>query len=435
MKLNFLINLALMLVFTSGEIFGQDKTPLPLSRAIELSLKNNDQLKISGFKILTASANLKEAKSHRLPEASVSGSYLRLNNANITMANPGQGGEGGPTVNQVVYGMLSASYPIYTGGKVKYGIESAHYLEEAARLDAAGNKDAVILNTMEAYANLYKASIAVNVIKENLIASRKRDTTFSRLEENGLMARNDMLKANLQTSNIELALMEAESNYRVANVNMDILLGLPETTNLEVDSTFVNYPKDINDVNELQLSAFNNRKDIQSLNYQQKSATAAIRIAKADAFPSVALTGGYVAADIPNFISITNAMNIGIGVKYNVASLWKENTGQLKAESRQLELSATQHQLTDQIKMQINRDKENFEVSRKKVDLFENNIIQASENFRIINNKYNNSLVTITDLLEADVSLLQAKLNKSLAKVDATLAYQKLMKTTGTLTY
>ena len=45
----------------------------------------------------------------------------------------------------------------------------------------------------------------------------------------------------------------------------------------------------------------------------------------------------------------------------------------------------------------------------------------------------NNSLVTITDLLEADVSLLQAKLNVSLAKADAALAYQKILKTTGSL--
>ena len=50
--------------------------------------------------------------------------------------------------------------------------------------------------------------------------------------------------------------------------------------------------------------------------------------------------------------------------------------------------------------------------------MYEKSILQATENFRITKNKYDNNLVTITDLLEADVSLLQAKLNLSLCLID-----------------
>jgi coproporphyrinogen III oxidase-like Fe-S oxidoreductase len=54
-----------------------------------------------------------------------------------------------------------------------------------------------------------------------------------------VIARNDRLKANLQTSNIELQLLEAKNNYNIANINMDLLLGLPETTEIEVDQNYI----------------------------------------------------------------------------------------------------------------------------------------------------------------------------------------------------
>ena len=98
-----------------------------------------------------------------------------------------------------------------------------------------------------------------------------------------------------------------------------------------------------------------------------------------------------------------------------------------------LELQSSKDLLSDQIKLQINRDYQSYLLSKQKINVYETAITQATENYRITNNKYNNSLVTITDLLEADVSLLQAKLNVSLAKADAALAYQKILKTTGSL--
>src|SRR6185312_15617102 len=126
-----------------------------------------------------------------------------------------------PHINQAMYGIFNVSLPIYAGGKIRYGIESAKYLQQAASLDAENDKEAVILNTINAYINLYKASVTVDVVQENLLQSKHRDSVFSRLEETGLLARNDLLKAELQTSNIELSLLDAQSNFKTANMNMN----------------------------------------------------------------------------------------------------------------------------------------------------------------------------------------------------------------------
>jgi outer membrane protein TolC len=58
---------------------------------------------------------------------------------------------------------------------------------------------------------------------------------------------------------------------------------------------------------------------------------------------------------------------------------------------------------------------------------------QAKENYRITKNKYDNSLVTTSDLLEADLAQLQSTLSYTLARADAFVAYSKLIQSTGTL--
>jgi outer membrane protein len=58
---------------------------------------------------------------------------------------------------------------------------------------------------------------------------------------------------------------------------------------------------------------------------------------------------------------------------------------------------------------------------------------QGTENLRITRNKYKNTLATTTDLLEADVSLLQASINLEVAKADAMVAFNTLLERSGVL--
>ena len=437
-KILIRIIVVIVVIFFAQLSMSQEKRMLTVKEAIDLSIKNSKQLKASKARIDAAVAQVKEAEDNRLPNFNVSGSYLRLNNANIdlkTQSNNSSGGSGNtnPKISQALYGIANLSYPIYAGGRIKYGIESAKYLEEAAKLDADNDKESVILNTMNAYANLYKAGVTIDVVRESLVSSRQRDTAFSRLEQNGLLARNDLLKTALQTSNIELSLLDAENNWRLANINMNLMLGLPENTELIIDTTTFQQDNSIKNIDEYEQLAIQNRKDVQALSFRKKAAGTAIKSAKTEGYPTVALTGGYIAAYVPNFITITNAINAGIGVQYNLASLWKTNTKLQQAKAREQELQANEEQLNDVIRLQVNQDYQNYLLSQKKIEVYQKALQQAAENFRITKNKYNNSLVTVTELLDADVALVQAKLNLSVSKADAIQAYNKLLYTTGLL--
>lgn len=430
-------NSAIVLSLFVGMMYtnAQEKKQLSLDEAVQLGIQNSKSLKIDAAKIEEATADLLEAKNRQLPELKVSGSYMYLPiKPNIDLKLPGVSAAGGPEVHQVAYGSANLSVPIYSGGRIKYGIQSATYLVEASKLSTENDKIAIAYNVAQAYNNLFKANQSIKVLEENLTASQKRDETFLKLENNGVIARNDRLKANLQTSNIELQLLEAKNNYNIANINMDLLLGLPETTEIEVDQNYVDESDDVKPVSFYLNEARENRKDLQALDQQRKAAELGTKSAKAENLPSIAFTGGYVAADIPKFLTIYNAVNVGVGISYNLSNLWKENSALKQSKAREMQLSATNELLNDNIKLDVNREYQNSDYSKKRITVFEKAAVQANENYRITKNKYDNGLATMTELLDADAAQIAANVGVINAKADAALAYRKLLQTTGTLT-
>jgi outer membrane protein TolC len=427
--------IALALFVGIANANAQEKRTLTLDEAVQLGILNSKNLKIDAAKIEEATADLLEAKNKQLPELKVSGSYMYLPiKPNINIKLPGVSADGGPVVHQVAYGSANLSVPIYSGGRIKYGIESAKYLVEASKLSTENDKVAIAYNVAQAYNNLFKANQSIKVLEENLTASQKRDETFLKMENNGIIARNDRLKANLQTSNIELQLLEAKNNYNIANINMDLLLGLPETTEIDVDQNYIDEGNDVKTLDYYLNTARENRKDLQALDKQRQAAALGTKAAKAENLPSIAFTGGYIAADIPKFLTVYNAVNVGVGISYNLSNLWKENSSLKQSKAREMQLSATNELLNDNIKLDVNREYQNTDYSKKRIAVFEKSAEQANENYRITKNKYDNGLATMTELLDADAAQISANVGVINAKADAALAYRKLLQTTGTLT-
>lgn len=443
MKRKFWYHTALALIITCMTLGASAQSSdtaklLSLSEAIDLSIKNSKDLKLNHAKIDEALATLREAKDARLPDLSVSASYLRLTDPGLTLKNQKDNGSGGsgsesstPKINQAMYAMVSGSVPLFTGFKIKSGIESAQYLAEAARLDADQDRDAVIANAISAYANLYKARVSVDLVKENLVRSQQRVADFESLEKNGLMARNDLLKVQLEAYNVELALMDAQTQLKITTVNMNLMLGLPESTKLVADTTGFKLGAQDKTIDEWEQLAHQNRKDIQVLSLNEKAANSNIKAVKGDLYPSLALTGGYVGLNIPNFVSATTAFNIGVGVKYSVSSLWKTKAKLNKANSQLQEVQVHQEMLDDNIRLDITKAYETYYLSMKKIDVYAKAVEQADENYRITKNKQANNLATTTDLLDADVASLTSKINYNHAKADAVVAYNKLLQATG----
>jgi outer membrane protein len=409
---------------------------ISMDEAIDLSIKNSKPLRASHARVDQAAANTTISKQDQLPDFTISGSYLRVTQPNIDLqykSNSGGTAAAPISVNQAAYGIANLSIPIYQGLKIQYGIRSSEFLEKASRLDADQDKEAVILNTIDAFSNLYKSRANLRVIQQNLAQSRSRDADFASLEKNGLLARNDKLKALLQTANIELNMADVENNLKVTMVNMNIMLGLPEETVLIPDSTSLVDPGTIKGLQDYEQLALQNRKDMQAIGYRKQASQVGIKKAKADYLPSLSLTSGYIAADIPNFITITNAVTFGVGLSYNVSSLWKTNAHVSEAKAKLAEVQANEEEMNDEIRRQVNQAYEALLTANKKIEVSQVSIEQGAENYKIVKSKYDNSLLTVTDLLDANALMLQSQISLELAKADAIVAYNTLLERAGIL--
>jgi len=143
--------------------------------------------------------------------------------------------------------------------------------------------------------------------------------------------------------------------------------------------------------------------------------------------------GGYTALDLKNVITVENAMNIGIGVSYDLSGILKNGTNVKIAESKALEVQNHQAILTDYIKTQVQKAIEDYDLALKQDLVYNEAVEQALENYRIIKDKYDNGLSDTNDLLEADVEQLGSTINKTLARANVIQKYYELLSVSGQL--
>jgi outer membrane protein TolC len=94
--------------------------------------------------------------------------------------------------------------------------------------------------------------------------------------------------------------------------------------------------------------------------------------------------------------------------------------------------SLQSQQQTDQIRSEVVTAYNNYQLALEQQKVIGTAVVQARENYRLTESRFRNGLVGSTDLLEANNFLLQAQLNVINATVDAQLAYQRLLRATGT---
>jgi len=319
--------------------------------------------------------------------------------------------------------------PIFNGFKLKNSIKESESLYKSETFSAKHTKEQIGMQVVNLFSSLYKAQQMTALIEDNLKSAEQRVKDFTDMEENGLIARNDLLKAQLQQSNIQLSLDNAKKNTAVANFKLITLLKLPENTEVEIDIEAVKRDM-LNNQGNISLGE---RNDLKSLELKKAAAESGIKIAKSNYYPSLSLSGGYIAFDLHNVITVTNAMNVGVGLSYDLSNIFKNGKNVKLAQSKAKETAIEVAQMSDQIKEDVFQAQENYKLSQKQSLVYDKAVEQASENYRIVKDKYDNSLSNTNDLLEADYEQLQAKINQALSKADVAQKYYEWQYASGKL--
>lgn len=417
-----------------SSIDAQEKRSLTLDEAVHLAWDKSNEVGLANAKVSSKKYELQSAKNNQYPDFRISGQYQRLANASINLKSSQNSNTGSlPIVDQLMIGQINASIPVFAGFKMQNNIQLHENLYEAETATATHTKEEVAMKVINLYASLFKAQKTVALLKENQKRAEQRAFDFSELEKNEIIARNDLLKAQLQVSKIKLSIDEALNNENIINFQLITLLKLPIGTQLEIrESDFANFKMDNVPTNEQ--PALENRKDLQAVQLQEKASKANVKLAKGNYYPTINLIGGYVALDLKNVVTVQNAMNFGLGLSYDLSAIFKNDTAVKLAESKAMELQNSEAMLSDYIKIEVQEAIENYHLAIQQNEVYGQAVAQSSENYRIIKDKYDNGLADTNDLLEADVEQLSANINKTLAKANIIQKYYALLNATGQLT-
>ncbi|MGL2964366.1 TolC family protein [Flavobacterium sp. RSB2_4_14] len=428
MKTKIQLVIFILLVSVTKNV-AQEKKLLTLKEAIEIAVKNSTASSLAKTKVETSKFELDNTKNIQYPSANVSAQYLKLSNANVT-SNLGNLGENSRPlkIDQLLLGQLNVNMPVFNGFKIKNNIKASESKYQSETYSLKHANEEIGLEVVELFATLYKTQQMTALIEDNLKVAQQRVKDFTAMEENGLLARNDLLKAQLQESNVQLALDNAIKNIAVANYKLITLLKLPENTEIAIDIDAIKKEMANN-----QNNSTGERNDLKSLEFQKAAAETGIKIAKGNYYPSLSVTGGYIAFDLGNVLAVTNAMSFGVGFNYDLASIFKNNKQVKLAQSRAKETQLAVEFKSDQIKEEVFQAQENYNLSLKQSTVYDKAVIQATENYRIVKDKYDNNLSTTNDLLEADYDQLQSKINQALSKADIAQKYYELQFASGKL--
>lgn len=432
MKINHLLLLGIYFIGITA-IKAQERTSLTLDEAIHLAWTKSNEVSLADSKVNSSKYELQSKKNSQYPDLKLSGQYQHFLEPNVDIKF-GESGTGTafPSGNQLLIGQLSASLPVFAGFKTQNNIKISENLYQAETANAQQTKEEIAMRVVNYYASLYKAQKTLELLKDNQKQAEQRVVDFTEMEKNGIIPRNDLLKSQLQVSKIQLSIDEMNKNLNVVNYYLVSLLKLPAETKLKInESDFINFQ--MNNIPTDEKPALENRKDLQAISYQEKASEASIKMAKSAYYPSVSLVGGYASLGLQNVITVQNAINFGVGVSYDLSGILKHNSSIKMAESKSQETQNYKEILTDNIKVEVKKAIEDYNLALKQKEVYLEAATQSSENYRIVKDKYDNGLSNTNDLLEADVEQLSSKINNALARANIIQKYYELLSTTGQL--
>jgi outer membrane protein len=425
------------LMFTSL-INAQEKRHLTLEESLKIGLENSKTLHSSKLKIVSAEAQLSLANAAGLPSLALGATYTRLSSVdpyNITI--PGMGSfTVSPSILDNYTAKLSLQQPLFTGFKISSNYDMANNNSLAAKQDYSKDEQEVIYNVKNAYWSLFLAGKVKEAIDENVQQMKAHLDDIQNFFKQGLATKNEVLKVEVQLSEAQLSQIDARNSVKIATVNLDNVISIPLTTDIEVEKDPRIENENIEDIDLLISKAMKNRPDLKSLQFKLEASKNGIAVAQSGWYPQIVLAGEYDYAK-PNsrVLPVENKFNgtwaVSVGLNY---SLWDWGTTKsqtTQAESQYEQTKDSFNTLKDAVTLDVTQTYYNLIKAKEKVLVTEQTVSQAEENYRVTEEKFRQGLTLNSELLDAEVALVQAKTNYAQSIADYELAKAQIEKSTG----
>jgi outer membrane protein len=437
MAVRRILNLVIGSILVTGSLMGQQSLSLSIDEALQIAFEKSKILHASLMKVQYADAKSSETSAMLLPSLKFGGAYTRLSSVpsfevNLPLPPPAPSHFVlSPAILDNYNLRVTLQQPLFTGWKVQSAVDAADFTAQASQKEYDRNKGDLVYSVKNAYWNLSKAIALEKVVNESVEQIRAHVKDAQNWQSQGLITINDVLKVQVQLSEAQLRQIDARNGVQLARIALNNTLGLPLETQVELTSTLNHKPRQFGPLTALVEQALAKRNELKAMEYRVKASEAGVSFANSNWFPQIYLTGNYY-FNRPNqrYQPVTDAFkdtwDLGVAFSFDI---WNWGTAVHQADQAKAQLSQTQDgvaQLRDAVTLDVTSCYLNLQRTAERIGVAEQGVKQAEENYRMTNSKFKQGLSVNTDLLDAEVALLQAKTNYTQALADFELAESNL---------
>ena len=416
-----------------------DYQHLGLQQAIEIGLKNNKSIQISHLKQKISATKEKDLKMEKLPDVEFHTSYNQVTN----LFQYQDGVFNTPTKYDAINGMydftLSASIPVYMGGKIKNTEKKAAIDTEVSALRTHLDERQLTMEVITAFLQIHHLKEQQSLINDKMKEDSVNIRQVKALKANGVVTVNEVLRTSLQLSNHKMSWTELDNDIQIAEHKLKTILSLPEQQEMHVDTEdLISDKAAIPYIDELTETALHKNESVGITHKNLSLRELDQKITKANYLPKITAGGEY-------FLKYPNMMffppepyayrlgMIGLNLTYPIENLYK-NKYKMQEARENIDVAKLQiEENEEKIRHNVYEAYKKFEETNQKVKIAEEAIDQAKENYRIVRTKYANKLSLITELIDADNTYLEAESNLISVKINRQLKYYQLQYTIGNL--
>ena len=395
--------------------------PLTLAECRTLALTQNQRLTAAGHRQQAAETARSVAQTNRLPKLDFSSTsyYVR--------------GLGSLLNTQGVAAGVGLTQPIYSGGRIRTQTAVAGVAAQAAA-DVQATRQQLVAETDQTYWQTVALREQVTLAEGNRAQLLGLTRELSNRYEAGLGYKADLLRAQVQLRDSEVRLLRTRDDLRQSQLVLRQLIGRPAGDSLQLAEGIEGYFPLVSTA-DYQQRAQNQRPDLRRLTLGNTTDSLQIELARSARRPQInASVNALYLHQKPGFLLPDNHYTPAYAlVSVNLPLVhWKENR-LLESQRRSL-AQANQADLTEarqQVALEVSRDLLALNQAARRIELQTLTVAQTQENLRLNDNRFPAGLLSLVDLLQAQVLNQRAAAELVDAKASYRIAEAALGQATG----
>ena len=333
---------------------------------------------------------------------------------------------------------LEVSQIIYAGGVVNSRIEINRLQEKMAALSLESERDKLRFMLVGYYLDLFKQKNLARVYEQNIVLTRQILADIKARYTEGVSLENDITRYELQLSNLELQQTRIGNAVAILNRNLVTMLGLPEDTRLRPDTSLVSRSMPLEGMSHWRDQALRYALSLRQTSLVVEMTRQQEQVTKSELLPQIAFFAnnhfdGPITIEVPPMDKNFNYWYAGVGVKYNLSSLYKSNKSVKRSKLETRRAMQQYEDIKEQTDLAVRADYIRYAEAHEQLHVQMKNVELARQNYAVVYNRYKNGVALIADMLDASVAKLSAEQQLVNACVNIIFHYYKLLYISGTL--